>query len=105
MSDEQKVKIGESSKRAWEAKKASGEQLISDEGLANIKESTRLRSLRQSKGTYVTPQGSFALIAEAAAANSVSARTITKNCLGYSRDGKSYLPKGGWSFVPKGKDD
>jgi hypothetical protein len=105
MSDEQKVKIGESSKRVWDAKRASGEQLISDEGLANIKESTRLRSLRQSKGTYVTPQGSFTLIAEAATANNVSAKTITKNCLGYNRDGKSYLPKLGWSFMPKGKDN
>lgn len=101
MSDEQKVKIGESSKRAWEAKKASGENLFSDEGLAKIKESTRLRSLRQSKGTYVTPQGSFALISEAAAANTVSARTITKNCLGYSRDGKKYEPKYGWYFIKK----
>ena len=36
MSDEQKVKIAESNKRVWEAKKASGENLFSDEGLANI---------------------------------------------------------------------
>lgn len=105
MSDEQKAKIGESSKRVWDAKRASGEKLISDQGLANIQDSTRLRSLKQSKGTYVTPQGSFALISEAAASNNVSAGTITKNCLGYSRNGKSYLPKVGWSFVPKGKDD
>jgi hypothetical protein len=105
MSDEQKVKIGESSKRAWEAKKASGGNLFSDEGLVNVKESTRLRSIRKSKGTYVTPQGLFALISEAAAANTVSTKTITKNCLGYSRDGKSYLPKVGWSFMPKGQDD
>jgi hypothetical protein len=105
MSDEQKVKIGESSKRAWDAKRASAEKLISDQGLANIQESTRLRSLRQSKGTYATPQGSFALIAEAAAANNVSARTVTKNCLGYNRDGKSYRPKVGWSFISKARDD
>lgn len=101
MSEEQKIKIKEANKRSWEAKKATGENLFSDEGLANIKESTRLRSLRQSKGTYVTPQGSFALISEAAAANNVSARTITKNCLGYSRDGKNYEPKSGWTFIPR----
>lgn len=101
MSEEQKIKIKEANKRSWEAKKASGENLFSDEGLANIKESTRLRSLRQSKGTYVTPQGSFALISEAAAANNVSARTITKNCLGYSRDGKNYEPKPSWTFIPR----
>lgn len=101
MSEEQKIKIKEAIRRAWEAKKASSEKLFSDEGLANIKESTRLRSLRQSKGTYVTPQGSFALISEAAAANMVSAKTITKNCLGYSRDGKKYAPKSGWSFIKK----
>lgn len=101
MREEQKVKIGKSSKRAWDAKRASGEKLISNQGVIHIQESTRLRSLRQSKGTYVTPQGSFALIAEAATANNVSARTITKNCLGYSRDGKNYLPKLGWGFNPK----
>lgn len=101
MSEEQKLKIKEANKRSWEAKKASGKNLFSEEGLSNIKESTRLRSLRQSKGTYVTPQGSFALITEAATANSVSARTITKNCLGYSRNGKKYEPKSGWSFIKK----
>jgi hypothetical protein len=105
MSEEQKIKIKEALSRVWDAKRASGEKLISDQGLANIQESTRLRSLRQSKGTYATPQGSFALIAEAAAANNVSARTVTKNCIGYSRDGKSYLPKVGWSFIPKGHND
>ena len=101
MSEEQKLKIQEATKRSWEAKKASGENLFSDKGLTNIKESTRLRSLRQSKGTYVTPQGSFALVSEGATANNVSSRTVTKNCLGYSRDEKIYPPKAGWSFIPK----
>lgn len=101
MSDEQKIKIRESSKRAWEEKKASGENLFSDQGLANIKESTRKRALSQSKGMYLTPKGSFALISAAAEANEVTSKTITKNCLGYSRNGKSYLPKDGWGFKPK----
>lgn len=101
MSEEQKEKIGKSSKRAWDAKKASGEKLFSDDGLARIKEATRLRSLRQSKGTYTTPQGAFVLISEAAEANGVTSATITKNCCGYSRNGKEYPPKDGWSFTPK----
>lgn len=101
MSDDQKAKIGASSKKAWDDKKASGESLFSDEGLAKIKESTRLRSLRQSKGTYTTPKGSFVLISEAAEANGVTSKTVTKNCLGYSRDGKNYQPKAGWSFTAK----
>ena len=101
MSEEQKEKIGKSSKRAWDAKKASGRNLFSDEGLARIKEATRLRSLRQSKGTYTTPQGAFVLISEAAEANDVTSATITKNCCGYSRNGKEYQPKDGWSFTPK----
>lgn len=101
MDDVQKAKIGASSKKAWDEKKASGESLFSDEGLAKIKEATRLRSLRQSKGTYTTPKGLFVLISEAAEANGVTSKTVTKNCLGYSRDGKNYQPKAGWSFTPR----
>lgn len=101
MSDDQKEKIGASSKKAWAEKKASGASLFSDEGLARMKEATRQRSLRQSKGTYTTPKGSFVLISDAAEANSVTSKTVTKNCLGYSRDGKNYPPKAGWSFTAK----
>jgi hypothetical protein len=101
MSEQQKAKIGEGSKRAWMEKKESGDSLFSDEGLANMREATRLRSLRQSKGTYLTPKGSFLLVSEAAVAHGVTNNTITKNCLGYSRNGKTYEPKPGWSFVPK----
>lgn len=101
MSDGQKAKIAAGGKKAWDAKKASGQNLFSDEGLARIKEATRLRSLRQSKGTYTTPQGAFVLISEAAEANGVTSATITKNCCGYSRNGKEYPPQDGWSFTPK----
>jgi hypothetical protein len=99
MSEEQKANIGKSVKLSYEAKRSSGENFISDQGLEKIREATRLRSLKQSKGTYVTPNGDFVLVSEAALANSVSSKTVTKNCLGYSRDGKNYLPKSGWSFV------
>ena len=101
MSDAQKIKIAESSKKSWDEKKASGVSLFSDEGVAKIKEATKQRSLRLSKGTYTTPNGSFVLISKAAEANQVSSKTVTKNCLGYKRDGKNYPPKSGWSFIPK----
>lgn len=103
MSEEQKANIGKSVKLSYEAKQSSGENIISEQGLEKIREATRLRSLKQSKGTYVTPNGEFVLISEAAVANSVSSKTVTKNCLGYSRDGKNYLPKPDWSFVEKVK--
>ena len=105
LTDQHKARIGEGSKRSWNEKKSSGEDLFSAEGLAQIQKATRLRSINQSKGLYVTPGGSFVLITEAANANEVSSRTVTKNCLGYSRDGKDYLPKLGWSFMPKDRSD
>ncbi len=101
MSDDQKEKIRASSKKAWAEKKASGANLFSDAGLAKMKEATRQRSLRLSKGTYMTPKGSFVLISEAADANGVTSKTVSKNCLGYVRDGKSYEPKTGWGFTPR----
>jgi hypothetical protein len=61
----------------------------------------RERSIKLSKGIYVTPKGKFILLIEAANANEVSSKTISKNCLGYVRNGKKYLPKLGWSFTPK----
>lgn len=103
MSDEQKKKIAATGKKTWAEKKESGKELFSAEGLAKIKEATRLRSLRQSKGTYQTPNGAFALISEAALANGVTSGTVTKNCNGYTRDGKNYPPKIGWGFIPKAK--
>jgi hypothetical protein len=101
LTEQHRTRIGESSKRSWDDKKTSGADLFTAHGLAQIKRATRTRSINQSKGLYVTPRGSFVLIIEAAKANEVSSRTVTKNCLGYSRDGKDYLPKEGWSFKPK----
>lgn len=101
MDPEQKKKIGASSKKAWASKKATGEPLFTAEGLEKIQAATRSRSLRLSKGTYITPKGDFQIIAEAAMVNGVSSKTVTKNCQGYSRDGKIYAPKDGWGFIPK----
>jgi len=101
LSDDHRSKISQASKKSWSAKKESGEPLFSPRGLAKIKEAARQRSLRQSKGTYITPKGSYELIAEAALANGFTSATIVKNCVGYKRDGKSYAPKLGWSFLPK----
>ena len=105
LTDQHKARIGRSSKLSWDEKKSSGVELFSPEGLEQIRKATRLRSINQSKGLYETPRGSFALIIEAAKANNVTSRTVTKNCIGYSRDGKSYPPKMGWSFKPKGGSD
>lgn len=63
------------------------------------------RQIRMGFARACFPRGSFVLITEAAKANEVLARTITKNCTGYSRDGKTYLPKVGWSFKPKDGSD
>jgi hypothetical protein len=101
LSNDHRLKISQASKKSWSAKKESGEPLFSPRGLAKIKEAARQRSLRQSKGTYITPKGSYELIAEAALANGFTSATIVKNCVGYKRDGKSYAPKLGWSFLPK----
>lgn len=101
LTDQHKARIGESSKRSWDKKKSTGADLFSADGLEQIRKATRLRSINQSKGLYETPRGSFVLITEAAKANEVSSKTVTKNCQGYTRDGKTYFPKQGWSFKPK----
>lgn len=101
MSAEQKALISQTTKAAKDAKKAKGEKLISDEGAEKIRIASRERSLKNSKGTYLTPAGNFELLIDAARANAVSSKTIAKNCLGYERDGKCYQPKLGWSFKSK----
>jgi hypothetical protein len=101
MDEAQKKLISLRTKEAKDAKKASGEKLISEKGVRSIQEATRKRSLNLSKGTYVTPKGNFLVIADAVQANGFTSKTITKNCMGYSRNGKNYPPKLGWSFIPK----
>jgi len=93
--------IAAATKAAKDAKKARGEKLISDEGAKHIGIASRKRFLKQSKGSYITPKGSFELLIDAARANEVTSKTITKNCLGYERNNKYYPPKPGWSFKKK----
>jgi hypothetical protein len=101
MSESQKKLISIRTKEAKDAKKARGEKLVSEDGIRKIQLAARERSIKLSKGIYVTPKGKFILLIEAANANEVSSKTISKNCLGYVRNGKKYLPKLGWSFTPK----
>lgn len=101
LSEDHKKLIAIRTKEAKKAKLARGESLISEAGVERIRAATKERSLRLSKGCYVTPNGKFLILSEAARANGVSLKTITKNCLGYERDGKSYPPKEGWRFIPK----
>ena len=57
------------------------------------------------KGYWVTPDGKFATLKEAAEHYKVNGKTISDRCKGYTEklvnSIKKYPPKDGWSFEPK----